>query len=99
MTAYLFAQLIDVRIFHFWKNLTRGKHLWLRNNFSTIISQLIDTTMVVGIIFFDTTELGAIGKMILDGWFFKILCALLDTPIIYLGTFIFRKKFKISEIQ
>ena len=99
MTAYLFAQLIDVRIFHFWKNLTRGKHLWLRNNFSTIISQLIDTTMVVGIIFFDTTELGTIGKMILDGWFFKILCALLDTPIIYLGTFIFKKKFKISEIH
>ena len=99
MTAYLFAQLIDVRIFHFWKNLTRGKHLWLRNNFSTIISQLIDTTMVVGIIFFDTTELGTIGKMILDGWFFKILCALLDTPIIYLGTYIFRSKFKISEIQ
>jgi uncharacterized PurR-regulated membrane protein YhhQ (DUF165 family) len=55
--------------------------------------------MVVGIIFFDTTELGAIGKMILDGWFFKILCALLDTPIIYLGTFIFKKKFKISEIH
>jgi len=99
MTAYLFAQLIDVRIFHFWKNLTRGKHLWLRNNFSTIISQLIDTTMVVGIIFFDTTELGTIGKMILDGWFFKILCALLDTPIIYLGTYIFRSKFKISEIK
>tara|TARA_Y100000385_G_scaffold97574_1_gene100936 strand:+ start:1280 stop:1960 length:681 start_codon:yes stop_codon:yes gene_type:complete len=99
MTAYLFAQLIDVRIFHFWKNLTKGKHLWLRNNFSTIISQLVDTTMVVGIIFLDTTELGTIGKMILDGWFFKILCALLDTPIIYLGTYIFRSKFKISEIK
>jgi uncharacterized integral membrane protein (TIGR00697 family) len=38
MIAYLFAQFIDIRIFHFWKNLTNGKHLWLRNNFSTFFS-------------------------------------------------------------
>ena len=44
MIAYLFAQFIDVRIFHFWKKLTNGKHLWLRNNGSTIASQLVDTT-------------------------------------------------------
>ena len=47
MIAYLFAQFIDVRIFHFWKRLTNGKHLWLRNNGSTIASQLVDTTLVV----------------------------------------------------
>jgi uncharacterized integral membrane protein (TIGR00697 family) len=35
MMAYLFAQFIDIRIYHFWKNLTKGRHLWLRNNFST----------------------------------------------------------------
>tara|TARA_B100000768_G_C11265857_1_gene371044 strand:- start:1183 stop:1869 length:687 start_codon:yes stop_codon:yes gene_type:complete len=99
MVAYLFAQLIDVRIFHFWKKVTSGKHLWLRNNFSTIISQLIDTTMVVGIIFIDTESLGTIGKMILDGWLFKVLCALFDTPIMYLGSWLFKLKFKISEIQ
>ena len=40
MVAYLFAQFIDVRIFHFWKKLTNGKHLWLRNNGSTVASQL-----------------------------------------------------------
>ena len=45
MIAYLFAQFIDVRIFHFWKRLTNGKHLWLRNNGSTIASQLVDTTL------------------------------------------------------
>ena len=49
MIAYLFAQFIDKRIFHFWKKLTKGKHLWLRNNGSTIASQLVDTTLVVSI--------------------------------------------------
>jgi len=43
MFAYLFAQFIDIRIYHFWKNRTKGKHLWLRNNFSTWLSQFVDT--------------------------------------------------------
>ena len=47
MIAYLFAQLIDVRLFHFWKKLTKGRHLWLRNNASTIFSQCIDTFSVL----------------------------------------------------
>ena len=47
MIAYLTAQFIDVRIYHFWKKLTKGKHLWLRNNASTLISQLIDTVSVI----------------------------------------------------
>jgi uncharacterized integral membrane protein (TIGR00697 family) len=49
MMAYLFAQFIDIRIFHFWKNLTKGKHLWLRNNFSTFASQFIDTITVINV--------------------------------------------------
>ena len=47
MMAYLFAQYVDIRIFHFWKRLTNGKHLWLRNNASTIFSQFIDTFSVL----------------------------------------------------
>ena len=47
MAAYLLAQFIDVRIFHFWKHLTHGKHLWLRNNLSTIPSQVVDTATVL----------------------------------------------------
>ncbi|MEE8515737.1 MAG: queuosine precursor transporter, partial [Alphaproteobacteria bacterium] len=43
MTAYLVAQLMDVRLFHFWKRVTAGRHLWLRNNASTMTSQLFDT--------------------------------------------------------
>ena len=47
MVAYLTAQLIDVRIFHFWKRLTKGKHIWLRNNDSTMFSQLVDTMSLI----------------------------------------------------
>jgi len=43
MIAYLIAQFIDIRIYHFWKNLTQGKMLWLRNNFSTFTSQFVDS--------------------------------------------------------
>ena len=47
MMAYLIAQYIDVRVFHFWKRLTNGKHLWLRNNASTVFSQFVDTFSVL----------------------------------------------------
>ena len=83
MIAYLFAQFIDVRIFHFWKRLTNGKHLWLRNNGSTIASQLVDTTLVVMILFVGVCEPSNIISAIIDGWLFKMLMAAIDTPIIY----------------
>lgn len=96
MAAYLAAQFLDIRIFHFWKKLTKGKHLWLRNNFSTIISQLVDTTLVVSIIFIGTAEVSFITGLIVDGWLFKILFALADTAIIYPIIFGFRKYFKLK---
>ena len=83
MIAYLFAQFIDVRIFHFWKRLTNGKHLWLRNNGSTIVSQLVDTTLVVMILFVGVWDPSKILSAIIDGWLFKMLMAAIDTPIIY----------------
>lgn len=83
MVAYLTAQLVDVRLYHFWKNLTKGEKLWLRNNASTVVSQLVDTTLVVFVLFVGTLPLETIGSYILDGWFFKVLCALMDTVFIY----------------
>ena len=83
MIAYLFAQSIDVRLFHFWKKLTNGKHLWLRNNASTIFSQLIDTTLVIFILFVGVWSSNQIFYGIIDGWIFKMMIALIDTPIIY----------------
>ena len=92
MTAYLCAQLIDVRIYHFWKEKTAGKHLWLRNNFSTVLSQLVDTTLVVCVLFLGVRSHSEIIQFILDGWLFKILCAFIDTPLLYASTAFIRNK-------
>ena len=99
MIAYLSAQFLDVKLFHFWKNLTKGKHLWLRNNASTIGSQLVDTTLVICVLFVGVWETGDIIQAIIDGWIFKMLCALIDTPIFYLCTHFLKRKFnlKINE--
>ena len=97
MIAYLFAQFIDVRIFHFWKRLTNGKHLWLRNNGSTIASQLVDTTLVVMILFVGVWEPSMIVSAIIDGWLFKMLMALIDTPIIYGIIYLLRGKIDIAK--
>tara|TARA_B000000460_G_scaffold112300_1_gene78790 strand:- start:42 stop:719 length:678 start_codon:yes stop_codon:yes gene_type:complete len=99
MIAYLFAQFIDVRIFHFWKKLTNGKHLWLRNNGSTIASQLIDTTLVIFILFVGVWDTNQILSAIIDGWIFKMLIALLDTPIIYVVIYLLKGKIDIAPYQ
>ena len=84
MVAYLTAQLIDVRIFHFWKRLTKGKHLWLRNNASTMFSQLVDTSVILIILCSaGVIEWERFYSLWMMGWIFKVLVALIDTPIIY----------------
>ena len=97
MIAYLFAQFVDVRIFHFWKKLTDGKHLWLRNNGSTIVSQLVDTTLVICILFVGVWNADQILSAIIDGWIFKMLMALLDTPIIYGIIYLLKGKIDIAK--
>ena len=93
MIAYLVAQLVDVQVFHFWKRLTRGKHLWLRNNGSTLVSQLVDTTAVILITHYYAHALpisdnhpviGQLLVFIATGYVFKLVMALLDTlPFMY----------------
>ncbi len=93
MIAYLAAQFVDVYVFHFWKRLTRGKYLWLRNNGSTMISQLVDTTAVILITYFYAHALpidesrgvwGQLMLFIMTGYAFKFIAALLDTIPIYI---------------
>ncbi len=86
MTAYLIAQLVDVRLFHFWRRLTNGRHLWLRNNASTIVSQLLDSALVVLVLFWGLKPGTEMAAIVLDLWLFKALVALADTPLFYAGT-------------
>ncbi len=97
MTAYLFAQLIDVRLFHFWKKLTRGRHLWIRNNFSTVLSQFVDTVLVIGILFVGSMAPASLGELILDGWLFKAICALFDTLLIYPIIYLLRNRLDLAR--
>ena len=97
MMAYLTAQFIDVRIFHFWKRLTNGKHLWLRNNASTVASQLLDTILVICILFVGVWNSDQIISAIIDGWTFKMLMALVDTPIIYGIIYLLKGKIDIAK--
>tara|TARA_B100000575_G_scaffold174081_1_gene139515 strand:+ start:381 stop:1130 length:750 start_codon:yes stop_codon:yes gene_type:complete len=92
MIAYLSAQFIDVKIFHLLKEKTKGKKLWLRNNVSTIISQLIDSIAVILITHFIVDGLPkengqlthSLFYFILSGYLFKLSIALLDTIPFYI---------------
>ncbi|HSR53722.1 MAG TPA: queuosine precursor transporter [Acidobacteriota bacterium] len=94
MIAYLAAQFCDVYLFHFWKDLTGGKHLWLRNNGSTLVSQFIDTFAVITITHFYAAALPVdpeapiwpqLWVFIGSGYVFKLVSALLDTIPFYVG--------------
>ena len=97
MLSYLFAQYIDIHIYHFWKNLTKGKMLWLRNNFSTFFSQFVDTfTIIFLLCVSNILDWNQFAGLLISGFLFKVLVALVDTPFLYLGVYFFRKKFKLK---
>lgn len=92
MAAYMAAQFTDVRLFHFWKRFTGGRALWLRNNGSTLVSQLVDTTAVVLISHYaahvlpvrsDLPVAPQLVSFIASGYLFKALAALIDTLPFY----------------
>jgi len=100
MVAYLAAQFCDVYVFHFWKRLTRGGHLWLRNNGSTMVSQLVDTSAVILITHFYARALPIeenkplwpqLIAFIASGYAFKFVVALLDTIPFYVGVKVLSK--------
>ena len=96
MIAYLTAQFVDVHIFHAIKKLTKGKMLWLRNNGSTLTSQMVDSVAVITVTYFTArnaihinpgeTVVHGIVILILSNYVFKMASALLDTIPFYLGT-------------
>ena len=98
MTAYLLAQFIDIRIFHLWKDFTKGKHLWLRNNLSTVVSQLVDTTAIMTVLYFANNlgssiqSIGDLVGLIFASYIFKVFVALFDTPLFYVGVWALKDK-------
>jgi hypothetical protein len=92
MLAYIAAQYCDVQLFHFWKRVTKGKHLWIRNNFSTMISQLVDSFLVILVTFgaaymAGNISLAMLGTLMLSSYIFKFSIAILDTGPFYLAVY------------
>jgi uncharacterized integral membrane protein (TIGR00697 family) len=94
MIAYLLAQYVDIALYHFWKRLTQGRHLWLRNNFSTFLSQFIDTFAVVSLLCaFGVLPWNIFFGLVVSGFLFKVFIAFLDTPFLYFFVYLLRKRF------
>jgi uncharacterized integral membrane protein (TIGR00697 family) len=90
LAAYIVSQFHDVWSFHFWRKLTRARHLWLRNNLSTMASQLIDTVVFILVAFAGT---GApVFTMIWGQYVAKIIIAAADTPVVYLLVFVLKRR-------
>jgi uncharacterized integral membrane protein (TIGR00697 family) len=91
LIAYLISQFHDVWAFHFWKAKTRDRHLWLRNNASTWVSQLIDSAVFCTLAFAGAFPAGIFVQILVTTYAIKLVVAALDTPFIYLGRRLARK--------
>lgn len=83
LVAYLISQHHDVWAFHFWKAKTGGRYLWLRNNLSTVVSQLIDSVVFTLGAFWGVFDYSELIQIIITTYIFKIIVAVLDTPFLY----------------
>jgi uncharacterized integral membrane protein (TIGR00697 family) len=85
MVAYLVSQHHDVWAFQFWRNKTRGRFLWLRNNASTLVSQAIDSAIFCTIALWGVFDASTWSQILLSTYLLKLVVAIMDTPFIYLA--------------
>ncbi|UKN02303.1 queuosine precursor transporter [Paracrocinitomix mangrovi] len=98
MLAYLLAQFIDIKIYHFWKRKTEGRMLWLRNNFSTFSSQIIDTlTIMLLLCTFGAIPWDQFQYLVLGSVIYKLIVALADTPFLYLFVYLIKRHFNLER--
>ncbi|MFE8701442.1 queuosine precursor transporter [Cytobacillus sp. FJAT-54145] len=83
LLSYFISQNLDVFVFHKLKEKHGSNKLWLRNNLSTVLSQLIDTSVFIMVAFYGTMPMGALLAMILTQYVFKFIVAIIDTPLVY----------------
>ena len=94
MIAYLVSQHHDVFAFHFWRQKTRDRFLWLRNNASTMVSQALDSAIFITIAFWGIVPAGTLTNMLLTQYVIKLIIAVLDTPFCYILVGLLRKRVK-----
>ena len=94
MIAYLISQHYDVFAFHFWRQKTKGRFLWLRNNASTMVSQALDTGLFITIAFWGTVPTAVVTEMLLTQYVMKLIIAACDTPFCYLLVALLKNRVK-----
>ncbi len=85
VVAYLLSQTHDVWAFHFIRQKTSGRHLWLRNNLSTMVSQLIDSSVFCFIAFWGVLPRELFVEILISTYVIKFVVAAIDTPFMYMG--------------
>ncbi len=98
IVAYIVSQHHDVWAFWKWREITGGRFLWVRNNASTMVSQLIDSAIFTTIAFYGKVPIGDLINMVLSLWLFKVIVAALDTPFVYLGVSLI-EKYVVSPVK
>ncbi len=91
LVAYVISQNHDIWAFHFWKKVTGGKYLWLRNNASTWVSQAIDSVIFVFLAFYGVLEVPVLISILITTYGIKIIVAIFDTPVLYIGKWVMRQ--------
>lgn len=91
LTVYAVSQLFDVWLYHKWWAYTekkcgdRKRFLWLRNNGSTLVSQLLNTFLFTLFAFYGTYDIKTLLSIFVSSYVIYIFTSLLDTPILYLA--------------
>lgn len=88
LVAYILSQIHDVWIYGYYKVKTGGRMLWLRNNASTMVSQLIDTVVFVFIAFWHLVPIEMFISILVTTYIMKLAVAVMDTPFIYLAKYL-----------
>jgi len=96
LIAYFISQLWDIHIFTYIKKITGNKYLWVRNNGSTITSQLLDTIVFITIAFAGIRSFNELIGLIVGQYLLKVIIAVIDTPIVYALVYFIKKKLNIG---
>lgn len=99
LISYAISQNLDVYVFNRLKSKHGEKKLWLRNNASTMLSQLIDTTIFITIAFYGTMPIAVLGGLIITQYIFKFFASILVTPLVYLLVHFVRKQESVQRIE
>lgn len=99
LTAYYISSTVDIHLYQWIKSITPSfKYIWIRNNASTLISQIVDNIIFTTIAFTGKYSISLMISIAFSTYFLKIITSLMDTPFVYIATYL-KNKGKIKEVE